>query len=285
MKNKNLDLLTIKELVELFLGEEQRTINALKEEKSNIVKVVNKIKEKIQKGGIVIYIGSGTSGRLGVLDAAECKPTFSTDLFQGVIAGGKGAILQAKEGAEDNTKQAVRDLKKFKITKNDVIVGVSASGETPYTVSAIKHAKKIRSLTIGITSNPKSTLSRIAHYRISPQTRDEIISGSTRLKSGTAQKIILNMISSITMIKSGKVYGDLMIDVKPTNKKLVSRAIGIISTVCKLSLNRAKSLFYKARKNTKVAIVMHFKKCNLERARKLLAKADFNLRKIIGNPN
>lgn len=283
MKNKKIDLMSTQNLVDLFLKEEQGTINTLKKQKSNITKAINKVIEKIKKSKNtrVIYVGSGTSGRLGFLDASECKPTFNTNIFKAIIAGGKNAVFQAKEGEEDKTKQAIKDLKKIKITKDDVVIGISASGETPYTVSALKHAKKCRSTTIAITSNSKSILSRIAHFKISPEITKEIIVGSSRLKSGTAQKIILNMISSITMIKSGKVYDDLMIDVQPTNRKLINRAIGIISIVCKVSLNKAQSLFFKARKNTKAAIVMYFKKCSLNDALKLFSKSKFNLRRVI----
>ena len=281
-KNYNLDLMSTKKLVDLFLNEEQKTINSLKKQKVNIVKSINAIIKKLQKGGRIIYIGAGTSGRLGVLDATECKPTFNTNSFRAIIAGGKSTIYKAKEGAEDNVKQAIKDLKKLKITKNDLVIGISSSGETPYTVSAIKYVKKCNVLTIGITSNIKSTLAKIAHYKISPEITCEIISGSSRLKSGTAQKIILNMLSSITMIKNGKVYRDLMIDVLPTNKKLIKRIVGIISTLCNISLNKAKSLFFKSDKNNKAAIVMHFKKCSRNEALRHLQKSNFNLRKIIG---
>ena len=281
MKNQNLDLMSTNELVDLFLNKELNSIRELKKQKNNIAKAINLIKQQLQKEGRVFYIGSGTSGRLGILDASECKPTFSTNSFRGIIAGGKGAITQAKEGIEDNTKQAIKDLKKNKITKNDVMVGISASGETPYTLSAIKYAKKLIAKTISITSNPKSTLSKISHISISPEIKEEIISGSTRLSSGTIQKIILNMLSSISMIKTGKVYENLMIDVEPTNKKLIKRAIGIISSICKVPLNKAKSLFLKSKKNTKAAIVMHYRGCDLEAAKKLLVKTNFDLRKII----
>ncbi|MBI3591871.1 MAG: N-acetylmuramic acid 6-phosphate etherase [Candidatus Melainabacteria bacterium] len=279
-KNKNLDLMTTSNLVDLVLQEEQKTINSLKKEKINIAKAINTIIKKLQNGGRVIYIGAGTSGRLGILDAVECKPTFSTDLFLGLMAGGKDAVFKAKEGAEDNSKQSIKDLKKLKINKTDVIVGISASGETPYTVSAVKYAKKIKATTVSITSNPKSTLSKITSHKISPQISEEIISGSSRLRSGTAQKIILNMLSSISMIKGGKVYKNLMIDVQPTNEKLIKRAIRIISIICKVSLNKASLLFNKAKKDTKAAIVMHFKDCDFETAKKLLLKA--NLRQLIG---
>ncbi len=279
---KNLDLMNTKSLVELFLKEEQNTISSIKKEKLNIVKAISKILQKINNGGRVIYIGAGTSGRLGILDASECKPTFSTDIFQAIIAGGKDAILQAKEDSEDNIKNAIKDLKKINISNKDAVIGLSASGETPYTLSAIRFAKKRGILTVGITSSPNSTLAKIPDYKITPETKSEIIAGSSRLKSGTAQKILLNMISSITMTQSGKVYGNLMIDVQPKNKKLIKRAIGIISHICKVPLNIAEILFFKARKNTKAAIVMHYKKCDLSKATNLLKKADFNLRKLIG---
>lgn len=278
---QNLDLMTIKSLVDLFIRKEQKTIHLLKKQRLNITKAINIITKKLQKGGRVIYIGAGTSGRLGVLDAVECKPTFSTKSFLGIIAGGKSAIFNSQEGTEDNSKQAIKDLKKLNISKDDVVIGITASGETPYTISAVKYAKKNKVVTIAITSNPKSTLSKIANYKISPDIPQEIISGSTRLSSGTAQKIILNMLSSISMIKNGKVFNNLMIDVEPINKKLIKRALESISTVCKIPLNKAKALFKKANKNTKTSIVMHIKKCNLKTAKHLLKKSNYNLRKII----
>ncbi len=270
------------DLVELFITEEQNTITAIKKQKSNITKAINKISQKIKAGGRVIYIGAGTSGRLGILDASECKPTFSTDLFKAIIAGGNNSMFQAKEDSEDNIKNAINDLNKIKLSRNDVVVGIAASGETPYTLSAIQYAKKKNIVTVGITSNPNSTLAKIANHKITPEIKSEIIAGSSRLKSGTSQKIILNMISSISMIHNSKVYKDLMIDVQPKNKKLIKRAIGIISHICKLPLNKANSLFYKANKDTKAAIVMHHKDCDFSKAKALLKKSNYNLRKIIG---
>lgn len=270
-----------KELVETFLKKETETINSLKREKNSLIKSITEISKRVNKKGRVIYVGAGTSGRLGVLDAVECKPTFSTDLFLGVIAGGKNAVFEAKEGAEDDVTLGIKDIKKIKLNKNDVVIGISASGETPYTVSAIKHAKKMGVLTVGIASNPKSTLVKISKCKIAPVIKKEIIQGSSRLSSGTAQKIILNMISSISMINAGKVYGDLMIDVQPTNKKLVKRAVNIIATICKISFEDALNLFKKSNKNTRAAIVMYYKKCDLAVAKKLLSKPNFNLKKII----
>lgn len=281
MKNK-LDLLSTNKLVDLFISEEIKSLQNLKKQKSNIVKAIPLIKKCLNKKGRVIYIGAGTSGRLGILDAVECRPTFSTNFFTAIMAGGKNAFLKAKEGAEDNKSQAIKDLKKIKLSRNDILIGISASGETLYTLSAIKYGKKHRISTIGITSNPESSISKIANISISPEIKREIVLGSTRLKSGTVQKIILNTLSSIAMIQSGKVYDNFMIDVQPTNKKLIKRAIGIISNICEVSLNKAKILFIKAKRNTKAAIVMHYKRCSLEEASYLLKEAHNNLRKIIG---
>ena len=223
----DLDLFSVKDLVNYFTEEEIKNIQSLQRENHNIAKAIKKIIQKTQNGGRIIYMGAGTSGRLGILDASECKPTFSTNLFKGIIAGGKSAITNAKENAEDNTKAGVIDLKKINFKETDVLVGLSASGETPYVLSAIKFAKKIKATTIGITTNPNSKLAKISDYKIAPTVKNEIISGSSRLKSGTAQKIILNMLSSITMIKIGKVYKNLMVDVTPRNKKLIQKYITI----------------------------------------------------------
>ncbi len=270
-----------KELVEQFLKKEEETIKSLRKEKNNLIETINEISKRVNKNGRVVYIGAGTSGRLGILDAVECKPTFNTDLFLGVIAGGKKAIFKSKEGAEDDEKLGISDIKKIKLKKNDVAVGISASGETPYTVSAIKYANKIGILTVGIASNPKSTLVKISKCKIAPLIEREIIQGSSRLSSGTVQKIILNMISSISMINAGKVYGDLMIDVQPTNKKLVKRAVNIIAIICKIPFDKALILFKQSNRNARVAIIMHYKKCDLNTAKKLLSKPNFNLTSVI----
>lgn len=280
-KMKELDLMTTNKLVDLFLDKEQRTMTLLKKQKANISKAINQIIKRIAIGGRVIYIGAGTSGRLGILDAVECKPTFSTNSFVPIIAGGESAVFKAKEGTEDSTSQAIKDLKKIKLTKKDIVIGISASGETLYTVSAIKYSKKQKITTISITSNPKSTLSKISDYKIYPKIDSELISGSSRLSSGTAQKIILNLLSSIPMIKTGKVFNNLMIDVQPANKKLIKRAIGIISSICEISLNKASILFKQAKKDTKAAIIMHFKGCNLNKAKELFRRSKHDLRNII----
>lgn len=283
MKNNqaDLDLMTTRNLVDLFLKKEIKAISSIKKEKKKITQTINAILKKLSKDGRVIYVGAGTSGRLGVLDAVECKPTFSTNSFLGIIAGGKNALFKAIEGAEDGKTSAIKDLNKLKIKKDDVIIGISASGETPYTISVLRHAKKKKALTVAVSSNQKSHLAKVAAYKICPKIDNELITGSTRLSSATVQKIILNMISSIAMIKSGKVYGNLMIDVEPKNKKLINRAIRIISIICKVSLNKASGLFQKAKGNTKAAIVMYKKNYDLEKAISLLKSKGFNLRKII----
>lgn len=281
VKKNCLDLMPINNLVEFFIEEEKKTINSIQRQKTNITEVISQIIHALCKGKKIIYVGAGTSGRLGILDAVECKPTFSTGSFEAIIAGGNQAMFKAKEGAEDNLKQGIRDLQNVRVKKGDIVIGISASGETPYTISAIKYAKRLGAVTVGISSRVKSTLPKIADFKICPEIKDEMIAGSSRLRSGTTQKIILNMLSSISMIKIGKVYDNFMIDVQPTNKKLIKRAIGIISIVCKVPLNKAKLLFKKSRENTKIAIVMYKRSCNFNKANKLLASSGFNLRKVI----
>lgn len=283
MKNKkgNLDLYEINDLVNLFIEKEEKTIKEIKKQRSNISNVIKTVKKHLDNSGRVIYIGAGTSGRLGILDAVESKPTFSTSSFKAIIAGGNNAFIKSKEGAEDNIKQAIKDLKKIRISKKDVLIGVAASGETPYTLSAIKYANKIGVETISITSKTKSSLAKIAKQSINVDLGEELISGSSRLSSGTAQKIILNMVSSISMIKSGKVYGNLMIDVQPTNQKLIKRAVNIISKVCKISEKDALHLFRTSGKNTKIAVVMNKLKCSKATAKRILKNNKSDLRKVI----
>lgn len=282
MKNKPLDLMTVNELVDLFITDQSNVLIALKKQKKNITKAVSETKRHLDKGGRVVYIGAGTSGRIGLLDAVECKPTFSTDKFIGIIAGGEKAFIQAKEGSEDNEKDAIKDLKKIKLNSKDILIAIAASGETPYTISAIKYAKKLKVKTIGISSTRSSSLSKISDYSIPTELGKEIIQGSSRLKSGTIQKIILNMISSISMIKSGKVFNDLMVDVQPTNKKLVKRAISIISSICKISFQEAERIFCASNKDIKVAITSYKKKLSIKDTKKLLSKKKHNLRSVIG---
>ncbi len=193
----------------------------------------------------MIYIGAGTSGRLGVLDAAECVPTFNTDPHEiiGIIAGGQHAMTMAVEGAEDHKKLAEEDLKNIDFTLKDVVIGIAASGKTPYVIGGLTFANTIGATTVSISCNEYAVISEIAQYPIEVKVGPEVLTGSTRLKSGTAQKLILNMISTITMVGVGKVYDNLMIDVKATNQKLIDRSVRIIQEICAITYDEAMALY------------------------------------------
>lgn len=227
---KNIDLLTTKEMLQKINDEDKTVAYAVEKAIDNIAKVVDKVVEQIENGGRLIYIGAGTSGRLGVLDAAECPPTYgvSTDTVIGLMAGGMKATTFAVEGAEDRKDLAVHDLENVKLTKNDVVIGIAASGRTPYVIGGIEYAKKLGAFTSCITTSAGSILASMVDVPIEAVTGAEVINGSTRMKSGTAQKLICNMISTTTFIKLGKVYENMMIDLQATNEKLVARALNII---------------------------------------------------------
>lgn len=227
---KNIDLLTTKEMLQKINDEDKTVAYAVEKAIDNIAKVVDKVVEQIENGGRLIYIGAGTSGRLGVLDAAECPPTYgvSTDTVIGLMAGGMKATTFAVEGAEDRKDLAVQDLENVKLTKNDVVIGIAASGRTPYVIGGIEYAKKVGAFTSCITTSAGSILASMVDVPIEAVTGAEVINGSTRMKSGTAQKLICNMISTTTFIKLGKVYENMMIDLQATNEKLVARALNII---------------------------------------------------------
>lgn len=229
LRNPNsldLDQKSIREILELMNREDATIPLAIREVLDKIEIVVNYVVQAFQNGGRLIYAGAGTSGRLGILDASECPPTFGVDknLVQGIIAGGLKAVTDAIEGAEDNEQAGGEDLKKVSLTNKDVVIGIAASGRTPYVIGALKYAKEIGAKTASISNNANSKIGEIADVAIEVVTGPEIITGSTRLKAGTAQKLVLNMISTTSMIKIGKVYENLMVDVQPTNKKLIERS-------------------------------------------------------------
>ncbi|MDF2612131.1 MAG: glucokinase regulatory-like protein, partial [Lachnospiraceae bacterium] len=232
-RTENIDMLDTPQILRLMNEEDKKVAFAVEKELDNIEKAVDIIYEKLTKGGRLIYCGCGTSGRLGIMDAVECPPTFGTDpeLIQAIIAGGIKAIVKAVEGAEDDYNMGKEDLNAIQFTKQDVLVGIAASGRTPYVIGAVKYAKSIGAKTISITCNPGSELNSLTEVSIAPQTGAEVITGSTRLKSGTAQKLVLNMLSTSVMIKLGKVYGNLMVDLKATNEKLVERTVSIVTSV------------------------------------------------------
>lgn len=239
--------------------------------------------ERMKQGGRLIYVGAGTSGRLGVLDASECPPTYGVEagLVQGIMAGGDGAIRGAQEGAEDNEDLAIQDLKKLKITKQDTICGLAASGRTPYVKAALRYAKQQEALTLFICCVQHGEISKEADIAIEAVVGPEVISGSTRMKAGTAQKLILNMLSTSIMIKLGKVYGNLMIDVKATNKKLIERARRMIMLATDCSYREAVNYFAESDGNVKVAIVMQKCKVNKQVSENLLLKHEGKISNVI----
>ncbi|MBF4692084.1 N-acetylmuramic acid 6-phosphate etherase [Fusibacter sp. Q10-2] len=238
-KTLNLDTMSTLTLLRIMNEEDQKVIGAIKEALPQIEKSIQLTIEALRNNGRIIYIGAGTSGRLGILDAVECVPTFSTnDEVIGLIAGGEKAFVRAVEGAEDSEALAVEDLKKVNVNENDAVVAIAASGRTPYAIGALKYAKEINAKCIGISCNKASELSKYADVAIEVDAGPEILTGSTRLKAGTSQKLILNMISTASMVGIGKVYGNLMVDMRATNQKLVERAKRIVmeSTGCDMTV-------------------------------------------------
>ena len=247
------------ELVTLINSADMTVANAVKKELPAIAKVVEKITERLQKGGRIFYVGAGTSGRLAVLDSAECPPTFgvSPTLVQAIIAGGHDAMLKAVENIEDSQEAAIEELQRRHVGDKDVVIGIAASGRTPFTVAALQYGKKLKALTVSITTRGKSMMSDIADLSIAPDVGAEVLTGSTRMKSGTAQKMILGMLSTSVMTKLGKVHKNLMVDVIASNEKLQRRAEGIVSEVCGISNERARTLLQMVNYHPRKAILMY----------------------------
>ncbi|AJI75860.1 N-acetylmuramic acid 6-phosphate etherase [Francisella philomiragia subsp. philomiragia ATCC 25015] len=270
----NLDSMSVQESVNLMIDEEYGVIEALKEQSLSIAKIVEVTSQALKKGGRIIYVGAGTSGRLGILDAVECPPTFSVDYntIIGLIAGGEKAFIQAQEGAEDNPNFGKEDLLKINLTAKDVVIGIAASGRTPYVIGALEYANSIDATTIAISCTKQAKISSYADYNIEAVPGPEVLTGSTRLKAGTTQKLILNIISTLSMVSVGKVYQNLMVDVKPTNEKLVERSKNIICEATGVDYVTAQDFYMKANKSVKVAIVMILNDCDYEQALAILKK-------------
>ena len=250
---------------------------------STITKLVDEISERMHKGGRLIYIGAGTSGRLGVLDASECPPTYgvSDKLVIGLIAGGYEALLKAKEGAEDDEFLAQEDLKNIGLQELDTVIGLAASGRTPYVLGGLDYANRVHACTGAISCVHDAKISQHATYAIEAVTGAEVITGSTRMKAGTAQKMILNMISTAVMIRYGKVYQNLMVDVQPTNEKLVERAQRIIMSATDCSYEEASSLLKKSGNNVKIAICMALSEADKESCEIMLNQQQGNVSQTI----
>jgi N-acetylmuramic acid 6-phosphate etherase len=248
---------------------------AVAREIPRIASAVEAIAAALESGGRLFYIGAGTSGRLGVLDASECPPTFNVpkDLVRGIIAGGEAALIESSEASEDDPAAGARDLLDAGFAAGDVLVGIAASGRTPYVLGAVAKARELGAITCGISCTPDSELSRAVDYPIEPVPGPEILTGSTRLRAGTATKLVLNMISTAVMIRLGHVYGNLMVNVQPSNRKLEARARRIIGQAAGVSEERAAELLEHAGRSVRTAIVMEKRRVNREEAERLLAAA------------
>ena len=279
----DLDSKSVAEILEIINREDSTVSEAVREVLPQLEEVVNLAVDAIRGGHHVIYVGAGTSGRLGVLDAAECPPTFSAppDFFQGVIAGGEEALRQSIEGAEDKPEDAERDLKSIGVREGDVVIGIASSGTTTYVLHALQYAKTKGSSTVFLICNLSPLVEIDVDVLIAVDVGQEVITGSTRMKSGTATKMILNMISTATMVRLGKVYGNLMVDLKAVNEKLVDRGNRIISQLTGLDYDSANNLLMDAEKEVKTAIVMHHQKCDYDTARQTLDDNDGFLRFVI----
>ncbi|MCD8777591.1 N-acetylmuramic acid 6-phosphate etherase [Mammaliicoccus sciuri] len=256
--SSKLDTLTPEQFVDVMNNEDQKVAQFIKEENHAIAQLITQVINGLNNGGRLIYMGAGTSGRLGVLDAAECVPTFGVtpDVVVGLIAGGPSAMTVAVEGAEDDESLGEQDLRNLNINEHDTVIGIAASGRTPYVIGGLRYAQSINVPTGCVTCNKASEVGKHADYPVQVDVGPEVLTGSTRLKAGTAQKLILNMISTGSMVGIGKVYENLMIDVKPTNKKLKQRAINMIQEVLQTTDEDSERLFNQSDEQVKVAIVM-----------------------------
>lgn len=254
----HIDSCTTLEMVTIMQQEDSKIASAIEKILPEIARAIDATSQRLENGGHLFYLGAGTSGRLGILDASECPPTYGTDpeLVQGLIAGGVPAIFRAQEGAEDNPGLAVHDLKEHGFSAKDVLVGIAASGRTPYVIGGLKYARELGALTIALACSEHAEIAALADIALTPVTGPEVVTGSTRMKAGTAQKLVLNMLSTGTMIKLGKVYGNLMVDVKASNKKLEERAIRIVMEGSGCERTEAEKALKGADGHAKLAILM-----------------------------
>ncbi|EJL6979592.1 N-acetylmuramic acid 6-phosphate etherase [Vibrio cholerae] len=279
----DIDLLSSQEIVERLNQQDKQVPLAVEAVLPQISQAVDKITAAFKQGGRLIYLGAGTSGRLGVLDASECPPTFgvSDQMVIGLIAGGKEAMFTAQEGAEDNATLGAHDLQQIDFSSKDVLVGIAASGRTPYVIGALEYANDLGATTIALSCNPDSPIAEIAQIAISPVVGPEALTGSTRLKSGTAQKLVLNMLTTASMIRLGKSYQNLMVDVRATNRKLIARAVRIVMQATDCQREEAEALLKESHNNAKLAILMHLTGMNYEQATAKLSQSDGFLRRAM----
>jgi N-acetylmuramic acid 6-phosphate etherase len=273
-RTSNLDELDTLSLVTAINQEDKQVAGAVAKVLPQVAAAVDIIVDALKQGGRLFYVGAGTSGRLGVLDASECPPTYgvSPELVQGIIAGGYPALVRSSEGLEDSKEEARKDLRERGVRAGDVVVALAASGRTPYAIAALEEARAVGARAIAVTCNPGSPMEQIAEVTIAPVVGPEVVAGSTRMKAGTAQKMVLNMLSTATMVKLGKVYGNLMVDVRPTNEKLMERAKRIIMQAAGVDYETAGKALAESGNDVKVAVVMCLCGVDAGRARAALAE-------------
>jgi N-acetylmuramic acid 6-phosphate etherase len=275
-RSMNIDSASVEEIVALINEEDHLVAPAVKKELPYVAQAVEIIVEAFRHGGRLFYVGAGTSGRLGIVDASECPPTFGTDpeMVQGLIAGGNVAVFQSQEGAEDLPENGVRVIKDAGVTSSDVVCGIAASRRTPFVVGAVEHARELGCKTLFITTNPRADFDLEVDVAICPEVGPEVIMGSTRMKSGTAQKLVLNMLTTASMVRLGKVYENMMIDLQMTNRKLVERSRRIVMTITGVSYDQASRVLEDARGHVKTALVMVLAEVDREEAARRLESAD-----------
>lgn len=284
--SKDIDTLSTLGIVQLMNAEDRKVAMAVELQADSIAKAVDAIAARIGVGGRLVYLGAGTSGRLGVLDASECPPTFNTppEMVVGIIAGGTTALTSAIEGAEDDSESAVVDLQARGLSNRDVLVGIATSGRTPYVIGGLRYAQSIGAYTIGLTCNPDSELDPCSDIVIAPVVGPEVISGSTRLKAGTATKMVLNILTTATMVRLGKTYGNWMVDLRATNIKLKARSVRIVATIAGLNEQRATEQLVQCDGEVKTAIVASKRTVEAAVARDLLKRAEGKLRLALELP-
>lgn len=278
----HIDRLATGDILRVINDEDAKVAGAVRDIIPAIEEAVDAIHERMLQGGRLIYVGSGSSGRMGVLDAAECPPTFGTDPSEifAIMSGGQDAVFVAVEGAEDDMEQGRLDLEATNLQPEDCVVGIAASGRTPYVIGALEFANEVEALTISLTSVLGAPITQIADIQLTPQTGPEVLTGSTRMKNGTAQKFILNMLTTTLMIKRGKVYGNLMVDLKASNKKLCERATRTVMKITGASREAATEVLEAADMHVKTAVVMHWYDCSANEAREKIAGASGHLHRL-----
>ena len=277
-KTKDIDLLSVDEILKIMNEEDLKVVDAVKGALPEIRIVIDECIQTYKRGGRIIYIGAGTSCRLGLMDAVEVVPTYNSDRFVGLIAGGDNAFVKAVEGAEDSRELAVEDLKNISLNEKDMVIGIAASGRTPYVIGGLDYAREVGASTGCLCCNFNTEIADHCDLPIELSAGPEVVTGSTRLKSGTCQKIVLNMISTVTMVKVGKVFGNLMVDVKATNEKLVERCRRVVMEATGCDHDKADAVLKETENNCKLAIVMILLNIPLNEAKEKLVRADDNIR-------